>query len=84
MNSDSLENLDLSGVSAGLILRIRRLRREKYTIRRIAQLIGWPEGKSRVVLRRIAGPMPKATVRSAAVCDEILRRHVGCLYGGRW
>lgn len=67
-----------------LIERIRQLRRYRFTIREIAERIGWPKGKSRTLLRQIAGPMPKAAAGEAALDHSDPRRHVGSLYGGRW
>ncbi len=84
MNTIDLENLNQGEFKDTLIERIRQLRRYRYTIREIAERIGWPRGKSRTVLKQIAGPMPRPAAREATLDDSDLRRHVGSLYGGRW
>ncbi len=84
MRTLDLERPDPTELKDTLIERIRQLRRYRFTIREIAERIGWPKGASRTVLRRIAGPMPRPAADEAMLDDSELRRHVGSLYGGRW
>lgn len=78
------EDRGQSELSAELIDRIRELWRQRLTIPQIAERIGWPEGKSTAVLRRMTREMTKRMIRDAPANDQVVKRHVGCLYGGRW
>ena len=84
MNTIDLENLNQGEFKDTLIERILQLRRYRFTIREIAERIGWPKEKPRTVLKQIAGPMPRQPAGEAALEDWESRRHVGSLYGGKW